>query len=486
MAALFMDDTTLLAQTRGDLQAMSEVYVGYCFKFHMNLNPTKSKLMHFTPHATRDQFTIVAGGRTFSTPVKKTGQERCRIKYLGLTVDSGLSATGHVEAKLRSAQARCAALDVIARAMGPSFALWYLRVHLAPSILYALEVVPLGRPHRERLAQLHTQLISEAVGLGALGGNPGRTNERADPLPIPCIRRDCLVAETSDLPWDVEVSRRTLRLLAGLNMAASATSQTLAKTVVSNQGGSAFVDRARRIGQSWGITRLPVATSSKTSLQAWKVLVRAGADRAVGRYLAALTTARIGETRPGYAAMDLVYAQTMPLTRDDHHKWSIQVPSLEIRDGLRQFKLGAIPQLRQRLAKRVPRFASLPPANQALCLECPCGAGGPQDTRHFILDCGFSRPARDAALGAMDGAMASALASSPSHAAAMAAWWAAMGPQDKLMWMLRSQGTRWTPGMEAHIRRPGCYAWVPAMRQARASLGPANAAFTASLLQIAP
>ena len=138
------------------------------------------------------------------------------------------------------------------------------------------------------------------------------------------------------------------------------------------------------------------------------------------------------------------------------------------------------------MAKRVQRFARLPPASQARCLECPCGRGGPQDTRHFLLDCGISQPARDAALGAMDGALAGHLASPQSHAAGFAAWWATMGPQDKLMWMLRSQGTHWPPALEAHIRRPGCYAWVPAMRQARDALGPANAAFTAALLQIAP
>ena len=43
-ASLFMDDTTLVAQSRQDLELMAGAYVRYCFKFHMRLNASKSKL----------------------------------------------------------------------------------------------------------------------------------------------------------------------------------------------------------------------------------------------------------------------------------------------------------------------------------------------------------------------------------------------------------------------------------------------------------
>ena len=277
MAPLFMDDTTLVAQSRQDLELMTGAYVRYCFKFHMRLNASKSKLMRFTRADDADEFSFTVGAMQFSTPEKAPGQSRCRIKYLGVTLDSALTTDAHVAAKLGSAQARCSALDIIRQAMGPSFALWYLRVHLAPSVLFGLEVCPLSQGKRARLAQLHTQLIAEAVGLGALGGNPGRCSEGG--CDIPCIRREFLVSETGELPWDLEVSRRAIRLLAGLNMAATGRSTTLTKVVYARGGGLRFRGPADATRRAWRVPALPSAHTSGVALQRWKAGLRLRGQR---------------------------------------------------------------------------------------------------------------------------------------------------------------------------------------------------------------
>ena len=78
MAPLFMDDTTLLTQTKGDLRLLIGAYHGFCGAFRMRLNPVKCKLMRFLPAGFQagrghDEMTLCVGGVTFSTPDGRWG-----------------------------------------------------------------------------------------------------------------------------------------------------------------------------------------------------------------------------------------------------------------------------------------------------------------------------------------------------------------------------------------------------------------------------
>ena len=46
-AMLYMDDTTLVAKTKGGLKSLTEKYMRFCRKFRMRLNHKKSKVMHY-------------------------------------------------------------------------------------------------------------------------------------------------------------------------------------------------------------------------------------------------------------------------------------------------------------------------------------------------------------------------------------------------------------------------------------------------------
>ena len=115
-------------------------------------------------------------------------------------------------------------------------------------------------------------------------------------------------------------------------------------------------------------------------------------------------------------------------------------------------------------------------------LRCPCGVPGQQDAQHFVYDCAYSQPARDAALADMDAVLATAVATAqrPGLVADLVAWWAGLDARAKLRWMLSSKGPR-PPALEKFMRGPGCAAWVPAMRRARDHLVVANAPMLAAL-----
>ena len=180
--------------------------------------------------------------------------------------------------------------------------------------------------------------------------------------------------------------------------------------------------------------------------------------------------------------MDVVYAECAPKTGRDHARWEAQVPCDSVRGGLRQFKIGAVPQLAVNAVKRIPAFGRLTPAARTVFLRCPCGVPGQQDARHFVYDCGYSQPARDAALADMDAVLATAVATTrrPGLVADLVAWWTGLDARAKLRWMLSSKGPR-PPQVEKFLRGPGCAAWVPAMRLARDRLVVANAPMLAAL-----
>ena len=46
-AMLYMDDTTLVAKTKGGLKSLTEKCMRFCWKFRMRLNHKKSKVMHY-------------------------------------------------------------------------------------------------------------------------------------------------------------------------------------------------------------------------------------------------------------------------------------------------------------------------------------------------------------------------------------------------------------------------------------------------------
>ena len=203
MAPLFMDDTTLLTQTKGDLRLPIEAYQRFCGAFRMRLNPAKYKLTRFLPAGFQagrghDEMTLCVGGVTFNTPDRKVGQDWCQHRYLSYLTDSCLIGKGQVARACAIALGRTGAVEVVANRMGEAYAMRYVEAVVAPSALYAAEMAPVFRTAAslaaKKLGRVHTTLLAEAAGLGRLGGNRGRLGITG--VPLPALRREGLISET--------------------------------------------------------------------------------------------------------------------------------------------------------------------------------------------------------------------------------------------------------------------------------------------------
>ena len=92
-AILYMDDTTLVAKTKGGLKSLTEKYMRFCWKFRMRLNHKKSKVMHsrtvFGAVGEPEDAGYEAGGVRFEQPEAPTTDPGIgrRQPYLGFLTD---------------------------------------------------------------------------------------------------------------------------------------------------------------------------------------------------------------------------------------------------------------------------------------------------------------------------------------------------------------------------------------------------------------
>lgn len=459
-AAIFMDDTTLVAQTRSDLAALISCYHSFCRRFRMRINAGKSKLMRFTRgdvSAGQDRLAMEVEGVTYSTPDARPGAPVCH-KFLGYTLDSGLTGAHHARRQLGMAQARCRGLELIAKTMGEEFALWYLRTTVAPAALYAMEMVQQASA-ASNACRVHTLLIAEAVRLGRCGGNPGRLSETG--LDIPSLRRDGLLSETDAPPWDVEVSRRAVRLMGSVRMAAQSRSHSLAACVWRTGGGMRVRGPAEATVRAWGVPTHP-AGCSKRAKERWGAAVRQAAGRVARQRLLALQADRAAQLPE---ASDAAYVAAMSPSGGDAARWRAYVPNAHVRQVVRSYKLGAMPLVATNFVKRgsaafVAAWRSLTPGQREEVVRCPCGAGGRQDVPHVLFRCGFTRPAREAAVEAMDRVMAR-----PGLSAEALAWWGRKAAADRFRYMLSSaRDSGEPPEVLRALRAGGCAEWVRGLR----------------------
>ena len=467
------------AKSPAALGAMIVAHQNFCRKFRMRTNPDKSKLMRFTRCATGDEFSLTVGGLRFSTPEKKAGQDRCVQKFLGFALDSGLTGRAHVKRQLGAAKARCRSLDVISRYMGERMALWYLRTTVAPSVLFAMELVP-ARLCGADLRAVHTLLIAEAVRLGDKGGNPVRSTP-VDGAPVANLRRDGLVSETSELPWDIEVSKRALRLLGGLNRARG--SGSLAAAVLEGGAGRQFVQRAEHVAATWGVSTWP--DPDEWGMRRWKATLKEQAGLAAAGEVERLKVAR---SSAAGRAVDDVYVRCMSDSRDDAARWDALLVDPAVRRTVRELKIGAIPEVRANVVKRfgegrkehwnrLGRFDRAQPPGfgqtQQYCLGCPCRPAGQQvvqDAAHVLLECAYSEAARVAALRAAD-VFVSCLGQ-----VAVRAWWDWKGSAAKLWYLLQPQ-SEIDARVDRQLRGLALGAWVRAMVPVRAQVAAVNVGF---------
>ena len=149
------------------------------------------------------------------------GRDWCHHRYMGYLMDSCLTGKGQVARACAIALGRTGAVEVVANRMGEAYAMRYVEAVVAPSALYATKMAPVFRTAASsaatELGRVHTILLAEAAGLGRLGGNRGHLGITG--VPLPALRREGLISETRELPWDLAVDRAILRTRAGMQRA---------------------------------------------------------------------------------------------------------------------------------------------------------------------------------------------------------------------------------------------------------------------------
>ena len=380
---LFMDDTTLLAKTPNGLSEMIAAHMNFCQKFRMRLNVKKSKLMRFTRNGD-DTLQLNVNGCTFSTPKKGKPTDRCVHSHLGFLCESDLSGDAHLDRALNRAQAKRHTVNTVAKSLGEPLALHYLRTVVSPQVLYATEML-----HKDRvggkLDKAWTALVAECVGVGRLSRRRSMQ---------PHVRRDALMMETRELPWEIEHEKRVLGLWRRL---AHAPSMSLTCHMITGHhadgnwgpvSSEKLIAHAHRIAAKWQVR------PAMHGKHAWKRVSRDAAQSLVGD--------RVASLRVDLGRSDCMYISTM--VGDEARRWSALLPSCRLRVALRRLKLGMIPHLKKTMSKCMPAnvgcaWRLLSDATQADLLQCQCGCGE-QNAGHVWHQCMYTDHMRIAVVDA--------------------------------------------------------------------------------------
>ena len=438
---LFMDDTTLLAKSKKGLETLIGAYQNFCSKFRMRLNVKKSQLMHFTKEDD-DELEVVSKGVTFSTPKnpkRELLKERirsleseveesllafysgtawlgaeylaelwatsrteistlkaqvaelgCSKKFLGFRCDSKLG-DAHLNAQVGRAKGELWKAKYISRRVGEAMAVEYIRGHVAPKILFGMELVR-RKNAGTKMLQRWNALVSEAVLSGGLVD--GKEFWEGQPN----LRKQGLAAETKEAPWDIQLEKRKiefLRKLVGLKPDSLAGAMVAARAA---QGVyTRFIRLAVGLAASWGVVVGPCG-GSKATQKRWKKALQQKAQRLAETRLADLARTWRSKCASQEEFMHGRGDGMMLATlngRDEVTKWADLLPGQRAtRVQLTRFKGGSFPGSTVAIGKRVRGSGDLKGSDLDDVLKCSCRKGR-QTSMHLWLECEKTRTARE-------------------------------------------------------------------------------------------
>ena len=371
---LYMDDTTLVAKTKGGLKSLTEKYMRFCRKFRMRLNHKKSKVMHY-----RTVFGAVgepedagyeAGGVRFEQPKAPTTDPGIgrRQPYLGFLTDEALSGKAHYNKALAMGHAQAGKVGDISAKMGEDMGLMYLKGVVGPKVLYDMELT--GMQYKpNRLRGLWEKLLSKAT-LVADDDERGSFLSRRDSF----TRKTGLMSETNEVPWDIQVQGRAAGLwrrirtqgntLAGKSFAKPVLAGTAREALGRHMAGLGVRQQGGATKWAWAkLTKGKMAEARKGRLR--NLVREAGAE---------------GPLRSDEAYMKSVTAQGQA------GKWAGVVPAFGTRVRFRRYRLGLMDGAAQMVARRTHRFESVRKDLPGDVLDCPhCGVM--ESGNHVVLHC---------------------------------------------------------------------------------------------------
>ena len=367
---LFMDDTTLLAKSKRGLQHLTARYLNFCSKFRMRVNPTKTTLMKFTATGEWEPVEITARGKTFSTPKRVRPDGTWEQKILGYHCDPSLSGRSHFEAAVKKSKRQLYKIDPIAHRLGEEHALQYIQTHIAPSVLYASEMMDMSMARQ--LDKQWENLLAEATLTGK--ANKWWSDE-------PYIRRAGLRWHTAELPWSVQVQKKKAMLNAKLNTATTG----LAADIYHHRSWRCLSDLHLKPGKQLLAEASvgDVIPASTTGRAKWK--------SALNRHLTdqQLNDLAVFKNLPLSDRSDSLMVATLGNTAGQAKVWQQLLPCTPLRIKAHKLKLGVLPFTKHAQAQRkeVKRhWPLLTQQNRSRLLQCQCGHS-PQTATHLWNEC---------------------------------------------------------------------------------------------------
>ena len=367
---LFMDDTTLLAKSERGLQHLTARYLNFCSKFRMRVNPTKTTLMKFTATGEWEPVEITARGKTFSTPKRVRPDGTWEQKILGYHCDPSLSGRSHFDAAVKKSKRQLYKIDPIAHRLGEEHALQYIQTHIAPSVLYASEMMDMSMARQ--LDKQWENLLAEATLTGK--ANKWWSDE-------PYIRRASLRWHTTELPWSVQVQKKKAMLNAKLNTATTG----LAADIYHHRSWRCLSDLHLKAGKQLLAEASvgDVIPTSKTGRAKWKsALNRHLTDQHLND-LAGLKNLPLSDRS------DSLMVATLGNATGQAKVWQQLLPCTPLRIKAHKLKLGVLPFTKHAQAQRkeVKRhWPLLTQQNRSRLLQCQCGHS-PQTATHLWNEC---------------------------------------------------------------------------------------------------
>ena len=367
---LYMDDTTLLAKSENGLKAITKRYMNFCSKFRMRLNPKKTKLLQFNKHGDWVPLKISVGEATFSTP-KPNDKGTWKQKILGFHCDPAMTGCQHMQAMVDKAAAMKYKLKPIAHRLGESHALKYAATHIAPSVLYAGELVDNGR----RIDALWRDTLAEAT----LVGKAARY-ENSEPY----ISTQGLKWHTDELPWGLQLAKRRALLHAKLVSGESTLAQKLYKTQV-HKGPLGFGKQL--LGDAGLSEFMPI---NRNQSKKWRASLN-GHLRQV--HLDAIHLAQQQAEEQPQSSDNLLISSL--ITRAGQARlWEEAVPCMATRVSAHKFKIGALSFTKKAQSQQAniqPVWKPLTKLQKANLLQCSCGKGEHTAT-HLWKECSIAQP----------------------------------------------------------------------------------------------
>ena len=242
---LYMDDTTLLGTSIKGLSTATGRYLNFCSKFRVRVNHTKSKLMKFQASGVEEPVSMTVGPTTFTSRDPKTQPPQ---KLLGFTMDPALTGVNHLASSTAKAKQHMRHLAPMAERLGEAHTLHHLQHTVAPSALYATELISApGAP-----AALDA-LWERSIELATLS----RPSDHAW-LPRSFIRTRSLRWHSTELPWSFKQSMQGIRLDAKLKGQGSSLAQIIRSAQCSRSYVDPLLQSASTEAAALHIKRLPV------------------------------------------------------------------------------------------------------------------------------------------------------------------------------------------------------------------------------------